>query len=213
MLNVQAFDQGLLGSNTFLVWDDASLEGLIVDCGNRPEAVKTFASCKGVKVKYIVLTHGHYDHAEYAENYKSAFAGAMLVCHAAEKPVLTDAEANVSELFGAGNIYPLPDIELEEDDILALGESELVCIHTPGHTPGSICLYCEREKVMFTGDTLFRRTIGLVSCPGGNVLAEKHSIFHVLYQLPDDTRVYPGHGWPTTIWEERCYNPYARKLI
>ena len=78
MLNVQVFEQGLLGSNTILVWDDASCEGLIIDCGNHPEAIKTFAACKGVKVKYIVLSHGHYDHVDYVREYVSAFAGAMV---------------------------------------------------------------------------------------------------------------------------------------
>ena len=204
MLNVQAFDRGLLGSNTFLVWDDASLEGLIVDCGNRPEAVKTFASCKGVKVKYIVLTHGHYDHAEYAENYKSAFAGAMLVCHRAEKPVLADSEANVSELFGAGNIYPLPDIELEEDDILALGESELICIHTPGHTPGSLCLFCEQEKVMFTGDTLFNMGYGRTDFKHGDERALIASLLRLL-KIEPETVFYSGHGGYSTIGAQKSF--------
>ena len=151
MLEIQTFDGGLLGSNTFLVWETESLEGMVIDCGNIPETVQTFASCKGIKVKYIVLTHGHYDHAEYAKYYRSAFAGAMLVSHRAENAVLTDSEANVSELFGEANIYPLPDLELEDGDALTLGDgesgTEFICIHTPGHTPGSICLYCEKEKI------------------------------------------------------------------
>ena len=204
MLNVQAFDQGLLGSNTFLVWDDASLEGLIVDCGNRPGAVKTFASCKGIRVRYIVLTHGHYDHAEYAEIYKSAFAGAMLVCHRSEKPVLADPQANVSELFGPENVYPYPDIELEEGDSLALGETELTCIHTPGHTPGSICLYCESEKTMFTGDTLFNMGYGRTDFKHGDERALIASLLRLLKMEPE-TVFYSGHGGCSTVGAQKTF--------
>ena len=204
MLNIQVFEQGLLGSNTILVWDDASCEGLIIDCGNHPEAIKTFAACKGVKVKYIVLSHGHYDHVDYVREYVSAFAGAMIVCHAAEKPVLTDSEANVSELFGKSNVYPLPDLELDEGESLVLGETELVCIHTPGHTPGSMCLYCEEESLMFTGDTLFNMGYGRTDFKHGNEQALMSSLVRLL-KMPPETVFYSGHGGASTIGAQRAF--------
>jgi glyoxylase-like metal-dependent hydrolase (beta-lactamase superfamily II) len=208
MLEIQNFDGGLLGANTFLVWDTESLDGMIIDCGNLPEAVKSFASQKGVTVKYIVLTHGHYDHAEYTEYFRSAFAGAMLACHRAEAPVLTDSEANVSEYFGEANTYPLPDIALEEGDVLTLGDSEtgisFVCLHTPGHTPGSICLYCKKEKTMFTGDTLFNMGYGRTDFKHGSETALFTSLTRLL-KMDADIVFYSGHGGSSEIGTQKMF--------
>ncbi len=208
MLNLKIFDEGLLGANTFLVWEENSLEGMIIDCGNHTREVKLFAESKGISVKYIVLTHGHYDHAEYTKEYVSAFAGAMLVAHRMEKAVLSDSEANVSALFGSANVYPFPDLELEEGETLSLGEgdthAEFVCIHTPGHTPGSICLYCEAEKIMFTGDTLFNMGFGRTDFKHGDAQALSVSLKR-LTEMDGDIEFYAGHGGKAKLGAQKFF--------
>lgn len=202
---IKIFKNGLLGSNTYLVYDNKSLEGMLVDCGNEPRQIETFCENMSIKIKYIVLTHGHYDHADYVRAYKSLFKGATVVAHSAEKAVLSDSEANVSELVGETTTYPMPDMTVEDGDTLRLGyddEMSFTVLHTPGHTPGGICLYCEKEKILFTGDTLFHYGRGRTDFKYGDETEILASIKR-LTELDGDTVFYPGHGESGVIRNER----------
>ena len=197
----KTFPRGLLGSNTYLVYDEKSLEGAIIDCGNPPREPLAKASELGVNIKYIILTHGHYDHAEFVEEYARLLPEARVVAHEAENAVLSDSVANVSQFFGTPRRYMCPDIAVKGGDILTLGTTEYDVISTPGHTPGSICLYSATERVIFTGDTLFCCGYGRTDFKYGSDV-ELIASLRRLSKLPADVTVLSGHGGPTTIGDE-----------
>ncbi len=197
----KAFTRGLLGSNTYLVYDEESLDGMIIDCGN-PTCEPISAVHKlGLKIKYIILTHGHYDHAEFVEEYARLLPNAEVVAHEAEIAVMSDSEANVSRLFGTPRTYMRPNRTVKGGDKLMLGSTEYEVISTPGHTPGSICLYSASERVVFTGDTLFCRGYGRTDFKHGSY-ADLIASLRRLSRLDGDVKVLSGHGGPTTIAEE-----------
>ena len=199
----KTFTRGLLGSNTYLVYDEESLEGAIIDCGNQPRDPLNTAKELGVKIKYVILTHGHYDHAEFVEEYARLLPDARVVAHEAENAVLSDSIANVSQFFGTPRKYMCPDLAVKGGDKLMLGATEYEVISTPGHTPGSICLYSVDDGVAFTGDTLFCRGYGRTDFKYGSDL-EMIASLRRLSKLPGEVIVLSGHGGATTIGDELC---------
>lgn len=197
----KVFSRGLLGSNTYLVYDEKSLEGAIIDCGNPPREPLATARELGVNIKYIILTHGHYDHAEFVEEYARLLPTAEVVAHEAENAVLSDFEANVSLFFGTPRRYMCPNRTVKGGDVLTLGATEYDVISTPGHTPGSICLYSAAERVVFTGDTLFACGYGRTDFKYGSD-ADLIASLRRLSNLPPDVTVLSGHGGATTVGDE-----------
>lgn len=197
----KVFSQGLLGSNTYLVYDEKSLEGAIIDCGNPPREPLATARELGVNIKYIILTHGHYDHAEFVEEYARLLPSAEVVAHEAENAVLSDSLANVSHFFGTPRRYMCPNRTVKGGDVLTLGATEYDVISTPGHTPGSICLYSAAERVIFTGDTLFACGYGRTDFKYGSDV-EMIASLRRLSKLPPDVTVLSGHGGATTVGDE-----------
>ena len=190
---IKTFSDGLLGSNTHLFYDENNDEGMIIDCGNDPRDVNLYCMQHGVNVKYVVLTHGHYDHAHFFRDYMETFKNAKTVCHKDEIPVLTNTDANVSGFFGDSEVYPEPDETVNEGDELMVGEYTFKVLSTPGHTPGGICLYCEKEKIMFTGDTLFNCGVGRTDFLYGDEAAMVRSLERLL-GMDGDIVFYSGHG-------------------
>ena len=197
----KVFSRGLLGSNTYLVYDEKSLEGAIIDCGNPPREPLATACELGVNIKYIILTHGHYDHAEFVEEYARLLPSAEVVAHEAENAVLSDSLANVSHFFGTPRKYMCPDLAVKGGDVLTLGATAYDVISTPGHTPGSICLYSAAERVIFTGDTLFACGYGRTDFKYGSDV-EMIASLRRLSNLPPDVTVLSGHGGATTVGDE-----------
>jgi len=197
---IKTFSSGLLGSNTYLYYNDG--EGMLIDCGNPPEKIKSAVDEASIKIKYIILTHAHYDHADYVNEYKKLFREATLFCHENEVCVMSDFEANVSLYFGQPKSYGAPDATLREGDTLTVGKSEFVILSTPGHTPGSICLLCEEEKIMFTGDTLFHFGRGRCDFKYGNEEDMAASLERLL-SLDGNITFYSGHGAASSIKNER----------
>lgn len=198
----RVFSRGLLGSNTYLAYDEASREAMIIDCGNAVREVRALVREAALTVKYIVLTHAHYDHAEFFADYRAAFPEAEALAHASEVALMNDAEANVSLYFGAPRLYGYPDRTLKDGDVLRLGDVEYRVISTPGHTPGSICLYSAAEGVMFTGDTLFCAGRGRCDFKFGSEDAMRSSLAR-LFAMDGEITVLSGHGAPTKIAAER----------
>ena len=202
MLLYKTFPSGLLGSNTHIVYDPESREAMVVDCGNDPTAPRLFLLENELKLKYILLTHGHYDHADFIEDYLASFPEATYAAHADEAVLLTDAYANVSIYFGTPKKYPLPTLALREGDTISLGKCELRVLSTPGHTPGSLCLYSKADKLMLTGDTLFKGGRGRTDLTFGDEEAIQHSLSRLL-SMDEDITFLSGHGEASLIGNER----------
>jgi hydroxyacylglutathione hydrolase len=191
---------GSLSANCFIV--GVKGEGMVIDPGGNAEAILQTISESVLEIKIIVLTHGHSDHIAALRDVQDK-TGAAVAIHSEDADFL-----ETSSQFGISYRTPHPpDRLLHEGDTIDIGETRFIVIHTPGHTPGSICLLAS-DKV-FTGDTLFYRGIGTTLMPGSSRRQLIESIKTRLIALPDSTIVYPGHGRETTIGAERRDNPYV----
>ena len=207
-MKIKTFPDGLLDSNEYLVWNESSLHGIVIDCGNDAETVKAFAIENGITVDLIVLTHGHYDHAEYTEDHQTAFPNAKLLAHEKELPIIRDSMANLTLYFGDAQAYPMPDITLKNGDNVVIHgdsrETDIVfkVIDAPGHTPGSFLLLCEKEKIMFTGDVLFKRGRGRTDFRGSDEAAMLETLKKISV-MDNGITFYPGHSEPSTVGDEK----------
>lgn len=208
MIKIEAFDLlPAYGTNTWLLWDDASCEALLVDPAAPSEDLLQRIREGGLKILWVINTHGHGDHIGGNAFFREAL-NAQLMIHPADAPMLTDNRRNLSEYLGSPLACPAADIAAEDGMTLTLGSHEVCVLHTPGHTPGGICLLA--EKFLISGDTLFELSIGRTDLPGGNHAQIIASIREKLFVLPDDTVVFPGHGPRTTIGLEKQNNPFVR---
>lgn len=201
-------------SNCWLAYDEKSNEAAIVDACAFDEKINTEKEIKslGCEVKYVFLTHGHFDHILGAYGVQQTY-GAKVVVHSADVPMLTDSGINLARVNGAEDVFnPVtPDIIVEDGDSLYLGNTEIKVMHTPGHTKGSVCYIVEDEKTVFSGDTLFCRTVGRTDFPGGSTEELKNSL-NKLLALEGDYRVLPGHNRETTLDSERVRNIFIRRM-
>lgn len=193
---------GVNAANCYIVFDEETREAVVLDPGGDADDIYKALKQFGATVKYIVLTHGHFDHTEGVEELKS-IVGA---------PVAIGEEDNKMFLKGEKYYGPLPqggaDILLKNGDILKFGGHTMKVISTPGHTPGGICLLVEND--IFTGDTLFAGSIGRTDLAGGNYDTIMQSLKSKLMTLSDTVAVHPGHGPSSTIGRERLMNPFMR---
>ena len=206
MIVYKCFCYGNRFSNTYLAWDDCSRQAVIIDCGNPTSEVFWYVDENGLTVSHVILTHMHYDHVLYVDEYRSIFPDAEIAIGGADAVLLGDSEANVSYLFGDERSFGGADVMLNDGDKIMLGESPLSVIATPGHTPGGICLYAENEKIMFTGDTLFGGGgIGRTDFKYGDFRLLVASLKKIL-TMDADIKILPGHGGASTIGnEQRAY--------
>ena len=202
MLMVFTVPTGLLDSNVYVYRDNDTDKAMIVDCGAPLSDVADVIANNTLDVEFIVLTHGHYDHANFVGEYVNFFKSAKVICHEAELDVLSDPYANVSALLNDPKSYEQNFSTLADNDQLAVGNTVFRVIHSPGHTPGSMCLYCEKEKILFTGDVLFNGGIGRTDFKHGSFSDMRLSLQRLL-SLPDNVIFYPGHNSPSTIGMQR----------
>ena len=194
---------GELATNCYIVGSETTKEGMIIDPADEASQILKSVKAADLKVKYIVLTHGHPDHFAALAELKKA-TGAQVLVHREDAEIL---ELPPMVFFGATFPQPPPaDRQLEDGETIELGDLKLRVIHTPGHTPGGICLLA--NNVLFSGDTLFNNGIGRYDLPGGNLEKLMDSLHRRVLTLPEKTVVYPGHGPETTIGEEKRSNPY-----
>jgi len=196
---------GDLSANCFIIGPEAGGEGMVIDPGGDAEDIFKAITQSGLAIKRIVLTHGHSDHIAALRDIQDR-TGAEVAIHIADAQFLQGRGAFSSQ-FGISYRTPSPpDRLLRRGDTIEIGGWRFTVLHTPGHTPGSICLLTEGR--VFTGDTLFYRGIGTTLMPGSNRRQLIESIRTVLMALPDDVIVHAGHGRETTIGDERQNNPF-----
>lgn len=200
---------GPLGVNCSILGCERTREAVVVDPGADVPAIWKVVEDAGLTVKYILNTHGHFDHVGGNAGMK-AKTGAELLIHQADESSLPRA-AQVAAAYGLStDPSPPADRYLEEGMTLSFGDISIHVIHTPGHTPGGVCLYIPSEKLVLTGDTLFQEGVGRTDLPGGSTETIISSITEKLLMLPEETVAVPGHGPTTTIGHEKRHNPYIR---
>lgn len=210
MIEVRRFVCNMLQENTYIVSDETR-EAVVIDCGalydEERRSLVDYIEKQQLKPVHLLCTHGHFDHNFGNDTIWHTYGLKPEV--AAEDEVLMDLKTQVEQMIGTGYQNDVPPIGrlLSTDDIISFGSHQLTILPTPGHTRGSVSFYCQAEDVVFTGDTLFHMSIGRTDFPGGSWTQMADSLKR-LATLPDNTKVYTGHGEPTTIGVERQYNPY-----
>lgn len=204
-MDIKQFYTGPIQVNTYLCADEQSKEAFIVDPGMPSKPLDNYIETNGYTIKYIIVTHGHGDHICGVPYYKQMF-GAPIVGHQKDNFLFNDANENMSIGMCGQRIEFLPDHYVQDGDELTVGNMTLKFMHTPGHSPGGIGILV--GNILFSGDTLFRDSIGRTDFRGGDFRTLYNSVHQKFFLLPDSTYVLPGHMGATTIEHEKQYNPF-----
>lgn len=181
---------------------------LIIDTGLDVHPLLEFLDKNKLKPVAVILTHGHIDHITGVGGLRERYPSIEVYIHKNDAELLTDEVANLSFMAGESFSTSEADHLVEEPDVIEEAGIQLRVIHSPGHTPGGICLYSQKDGIVFVGDTLFADSVGRTDFPGGDMRQLIESVKEKLLILPDETVVYPGHGPQTTIGREKKNNPF-----
>ncbi len=208
-LKLTTFTPSMVYANCYILKDEKSGEAIVVDPGAYNKRFEAMLRQEGITdLKYILLTHGHFDHIGGVERLKTFFGGEIVI-HREDEACLHNGDKSLASGFGFEQINVKADKILCDGDELVLGDYAIRVIHTPGHTKGSVCYVV--SDMIFSGDTLFKGTIGRTDFPGGS-FDEIVKSLSGLASLEGDYKVYPGHDVSTTLERERRYNPYMKGI-
>lgn len=207
MMQIETIVVGPIETNCYVASDRASGEAVVIDAGDDADLILDYLRRENLTVKYILNTHGHFDHTQANDALRAA-TGAPLAIHADDAELLQSPERVSAGMMIDAVGCRAPEILLHNGDTVDFGPYHLHVIYTPGHTRGGCCFYEVDEKVCFTGDTLFRGSIGRTDLYGGDHAALLKSVRDRLKLLGDDTVIYPGHGPSSVMSIERRRNPY-----
>lgn len=214
MINIQRFEVNPLQENCYVVSDD-SKECVIIDCGayypEECEAIDNYLREQQLKPVHLLATHGHLDHNFGNAHLFQQYGLKVEIC-SEDQRLVERLPQQAAALFGMEITDEQPPVGtlLKQDDIIRFGHHELHVLQTPGHSQGSCLFYCKEEQMVFTGDTLFRMSIGRTDFPEGSWQQMEQSLATIATTLPAETVAYPGHGPKTTVADELQYNPYMR---
>ena len=212
MIKFETIVLGDLETNCYIVWDEETKQCLIIDPADDGIAVSEEIQARSLKPIGVLVTHGHFDHIMGALDLKLIYK-IPFYCNSKDEFLLGRQSKTASHFLKRKTDVPnfqKIDIDLDQIEKINLGDEILQIIKTPGHTPGSLCLYNKKGGLLFSGDTLFEQSIGRTDLAGGNFETIIHSIKNELFILPEETRVFPGHGSETSIKDEKKYNPFLK---
>lgn len=208
MMKIMYMVLGPFMTNTYILYNEATMEGLVVDPSFSPEQYIKAIEEKKIHLTSIFLTHAHVDHMAGMNELRKAFPEARMYMDKRDRPFLRDPERNLSYMFPTPTLVDDADVWVKDGDEIETSGYTFQVIDTSGHTPGGISFYLKKEGIVFTGDSLFQGSIGRTDFPGGSMKELTGSIRKNLFALPDSTVVLSGHGEQTTIGQEKRTNPF-----
>lgn len=206
-MEIKAYPNGIFGATTYLVYDKKTKEAVLIDCTCAVDEILKFIESNKLNLKYVLITHGHFDHVYCLSKLKEKYKTAQIFLHKDDLELLNQVP-NQCAMTGIDEIkVPCVDALInDETKNLKIGEVEIKIIHTKGHSKGGVCYLI--KDALFSGDTLFKTSIGRCDLFGGDFKEIEVSIKDKLFKLDDNITVYPGHGDKTTIGFEKKFNPY-----
>ncbi len=200
---IKTFFEPPIENNNYLIINKESNEAALVDCSSMDENILIELKRHNATLKYVLLTHGHFDHIGGLNDLPE---GTKVLMHSADSEWVNEVNTYLPMIGMPSMEIPKIDEYINDDDVIKLGNLEIKVIHTPGHTQGGVCFYVDGN--LFSGDTIFRESVGRCDLPGGNFDQIVQSIENKIFTLPDETVIYPGHGKTTTVAWEKEHNTY-----